>query len=131
MECLLDTQVVLWSFMRSKLLGRKARSIIANLENTIYVSSVSVWEIAIKSSIGKLELPGDPGPYLEQRMRNLGYNELTIAHRHAIAVRNLSPHHKDPFDRLLIAQAQLEGLHLVTSDAAFRDYDVHLIDALK
>lgn len=128
MNLLLDTQALLWWRDGSRRLGRRARKAIESEAATVSVSAASVWEIAIKSSIGRLRLK-DP---LEAWMRALeshGFATLSVTVAHAAAVAGLPQHHGDPFDRLLIAQARLERLTLVTADAAFDDYDVHVLDA--
>ena len=86
----------------------------------VLVSVASLWEIAIKNALGKLEAPED----LPRRVVELGFESLPIDVEHAWAVRQLPHHHRDPFDRLLIAQAQVEGLPIVTADPAFDAYDV-------
>ena len=92
-----------------------------------YLSAASVWEIAIKHALGKLPLPAPPGAYVPERMRISAVRELPITQAHALAVGALPPHHSDPFDRVLVVQAQLEALTLVTADALFERYDVRLI----
>lgn len=92
-----------------------------------YLSSASAWEIAIKYALGKLPLPEDPVVYVPDRMRVSGFRELVIANADALAVARLPPHHRDPFDRLLVAQAQRHGLTLVTADATIERYDVPLM----
>lgn len=87
------------------------------------ISTANLWEIAIKSALGKLDAPDD----LPQRVQELGFELLPVAPEHAWQVRSLPHHHGDPFDRLMIAQAQLERLPIVTADAAFDDYDVTVI----
>ena len=87
------------------------------------VSIASLWEVAIKKALGKLEAPDD----LPQRVEELGFELLPIAVEHAWAVRNLPHHHSDPFDRLLIAQAQIERLPIVTIDPSFADYEVTVV----
>lgn len=129
MRLLLDTHVFLWAVLRSNRLNASARQAIANVSNEAFVSAVSTWEIAIKLSIGKLELPGDAPLYVEQRMHDAGFTELPITQRHTLAVHGLPRHHHDPFDRLLVAQAQLEGLTIVTSDTAMTRYDVRTLAA--
>jgi PIN domain nuclease of toxin-antitoxin system len=93
----------------------------------VYLSVASAWEIAIKTSTGKLRFPLDP-PMLEQLGRN-GFRELPIITAHTEAVRALPLLHRDPFDRMLIAQAQFEGLTIVTADAQFKRYGVPVLDA--
>lgn len=92
-----------------------------------YLSAASIWEIAIKSSIGKLPLPTPVSEYVPKRMEQFGLRVLSIAREHAAAVETLPFHHRDPFDRLLVAQAQIEGLSIVTTDRIFEKYAVHVL----
>jgi len=126
---LLDTQVLLWLFLRSSQLKKAVRSILADPANVVYVSAVSTWEIAIKANLGKLELPGTPAQYLPDRIERAQLTNLPIVAAHTYGVFSLPGHHRDPFDRLLIAQAQLESLTIVTNDRAFSKYDVKRIAA--
>ncbi len=93
------------------------------------VSAASVWEIAIKSSIGRLRLKDPLDVWMQSALEAHGFATLSVTVAHAAAVAALPPHHGDPFDRLLIAQARLERLTLMTADAAFDDYDVPVLDA--
>jgi PIN domain nuclease of toxin-antitoxin system len=90
---------------------------------------VSSWEIAIKFGVGKLRLPEQPDAYLPRVMRTMGITPLPIEHRHALHVATLPKHHRDPFDRLLVAQAQIEQLPLMTANASLRAYDVEIVAA--
>ena len=101
-------------------LGEEARRLIANPGNYVAVSAASVWEMAIKSSIGKLSVPDEVG----QAILACGFAPLAITIEHAARVGELPLHHRDPFDRMLVAQAQLEGLELLTADAGLGDYRV-------
>jgi PIN domain nuclease of toxin-antitoxin system len=118
---LLDTHVLLWWLADDKRLKLAERHAIGDRDTLVYVSAASVWEIAIKRRLGRLEI--DPED-LEREMEAGGLIELAIRWRHARRIADLPRHHDDPFDRLLVAQAQLEGLALVSYDAAFRAYDV-------
>lgn len=129
MRLLLDTHVFLWAAGDPEELTDSARLAIADAGNEVYVSAAVTWEIAIKSALGKLTVPGDPATWFPARVRSLGFNSLPILPEHALAVGALPDHHNDPFDRLLIAQAQLEGLQLVTRDANIRKYAVHVLAA--
>jgi PIN domain nuclease of toxin-antitoxin system len=93
----------------------------------LYLSAASAWEIAIKSSLGRLHLPMAPAEYVRTRLLQSQTLPLAITHEHALRVASLPAHHRDPFDRLLIAQAQLEGLVIMTSDAQFSAYAVGVI----
>jgi len=118
---LADTHIILWSISDDKRLSDHYRAILAS-DAVVFASAASVWEIAIKRSIGKLNAPDDL-PALLPRMR---FQELSVTFQHAHAVSDLPPHHGDPFDRLLIAQARAENLAILTSDTHFARYDVAL-----
>jgi PIN domain nuclease of toxin-antitoxin system len=120
MRLLLDTHTVLWFTEDSPKLTTVSISAIEDPQNEILLSAVVPWEIAIKRALGKLET-GDE--YL-RLMRDAGAAELPITIPHAQAVEHLPQHHSDPFDRLLIAQAQLESAAIVTDDSRIRKYDV-------
>nr|WP_297460595.1 type II toxin-antitoxin system VapC family toxin [uncultured Halomonas sp.] len=122
---LLDTHVFLWWLADDPRLGITAREIIAEPRNTVFVSAASVWEISIKRQLGKLKAPDD----LERIIEDEGFISLPIAPFHGEQAGNLPMHHRDPFDRMLIAQAQTEGLVLMTADNAFPPYGIRLIQA--
>lgn len=122
---LLDTHVVLWWLSDDQRLGQEARRLIANPGNHVAVSAASVWEMAIRSSIGKLSVPDG----LEEAILECGFKPLAITMEHAARVGELPLLHRDPFDRMLIAQAQLEGLDLLTADAGLRAYAVKVVVA--
>jgi PIN domain nuclease of toxin-antitoxin system len=124
MRYLLDTQVLLWLFVRSQSVDARVRTILADPANLVYASAASTWEIAVKSALGKLELPGNLGHYVSDRIARAGLTVLPIVPAHTLGVLTLPPHHRDPFDRLLIAQAQVEAMILVTNDPVFGEYDV-------
>lgn len=107
----------------------ETRELIADTRNTVWLSSASAWEIAIKYAMGRLPLPVPPSEYVPSRMARSGTSGLTVEHRHALHVANLPSHHRDPFDRLLVAQAQLESAVLVTADAQLDAYDVQRLSA--
>jgi PIN domain nuclease of toxin-antitoxin system len=120
---LLDTQALLALLSSDFPLSPGARAAIEQPDATVICSTVSVWEIAIKRSIGKLEAPDD----VIERVDQAGARMLTITPQHAHATGELPLHHRDPFDRLLIAQARLEGCAIVTGDSAFGAYDVPVV----
>lgn len=125
MNLLLDTHTVLWWLSDDPALSETARVAIADPENTVFLSAVVVWEIRIKQSIGKLDLPDDFGEVLEaQRFAEL---RVTVDHAHTIA--ELPAAHRDPFDRMLVAQAMVEHMVIVTRDRSIADYDVEVIVA--
>lgn len=98
-------------------------------QTRLLLSAVSSWEIAIKWAVGRLSLPEPPATYVPSRMQRTNVEPLAVTHSHALQVSTLPRHHRDPFDRLLIAQAQLEGVPLVTVDSVLDDYDVETIRA--
>ena len=117
---LVDTHALLWWLADDAALSRTAREAIADPINELLASATSVWEIAIKRALGKLTAPDD----LPDRILEGGFEWLDVSARHAWQVGALPPHHRDPFDRLLIAQALVEGLPIVTADARFGAYGV-------
>jgi PIN domain nuclease of toxin-antitoxin system len=124
-KLLLDTHAFLWWLGDDARLGPKARAAIASPENAVFVSAASAWEIAVKRAGGKLAAPGDIAAWIEQS----SFDELAIEVEHAIAAAELPAHHRDPFDRLLVAQAQLEALTLVARDEQIERYDITVLDA--
>jgi PIN domain nuclease of toxin-antitoxin system len=127
MRILIDTHCWLWSLTAPERLSARAREIFADPENTIYLSAASSWEMAIKYQLGKLPLPEAPETYVPSRMLAQGIEALPIEHAHTLRVAQLPAHHHDPFDRLLIAQSQIESLSLLTADPMFRKYKVDLV----
>jgi len=127
MRCLLDTAVWLWSLTAPERINRRARQIVANGGEDLYLSAVSSWEISIKWALGRLRLPEPAAIYVPKCMAAQGIQPLSITHTHALAVSELPEHHKDPFDRLLIAQARVEDMVILTADRAFRPYRVKLL----
>ncbi len=125
MNLLLDTHTLIWVFDANSNLSEEAKNAISEGSNLVYVSAVTAWEIAIKKSIGKLKLKGD---YLKG-LKQYRFIPLDITTEHSLAVEFLPDHHKDPFDRLLIAQAQHENLTLVTRDTSIAKYNVNTIAA--
>jgi len=126
MNLLLDTHVLLWALDDNRQLSQAARTAIIDGSNIVFVSAATAWEISIKKALGKLSYPQND--YLEE-LRLHRFTPMAITTEHALAVEHLPQHHKDPFDRLLIAQAQLENLTLVTRDSKIRLYDVPIIEA--
>ena len=129
MRLLLDTQCWLWMHAAPERLGTRARKIVADPRNELVLSAASAWEIAIKCSLGKLRLPEPAGEYVTSRVASGHIRSLPIEHAHALRVADLPPHHRDPFDRLLIAQGQIEDLTILTADEQFRAYDVKILRA--
>lgn len=118
MQILLDTHVYLWWLANSPRLGQEASEIIATADS-VYISSASIWEAAIKTTTGKLEADIDE---LCEQIHGSGFVELPVTLRHAAASARLPLLHKDPFDRMLVAQAQTEPLHLLTADHKLAAY---------
>ena len=127
MRILLDTQCWLWMALSPDRFSARSRKLVEDRQNTLYLSAASAWEIAIKHGLGKLRLPGPPESYVPMRMQDLSVEPLAIDPGHVLRVASLPAHHRDPFDRLLIAQAQIEDLPLLTADAALAAYDVTTI----
>lgn len=123
MRLLLDTHVFLWLLASPERLGKHLHSI-EDPSNELLLSAASSWEIAIKVRIGRLVLPDDPKRYVPDRMRAIGAEPLPVQHAHALAVAELPLLHRDPFDRLLIAQARHLRLRIVTADPEIARYDV-------
>jgi PIN domain nuclease of toxin-antitoxin system len=124
---LLDTEVWLWSNFEPQRLSRQAYEIFADVKQEVFLSAASAWEIAIKWASGRLRLPEPPSSYVPRRMTDQGVRPLPISHQHASAVSVLPPHHRDPFDRLLIAQANFENMVLISADRLLRHYSVQLL----
>ncbi len=131
MRYLLDTGVWLWSLWAPERISRKGRDVLADLSHEVFLSAVTSWEVAIKSAAGKLDLPEAPGTFVPRRMADQSLRPLLISHQHALAVFGLPDHHRDPFDRLLIAQANLEDMVLITADRMIEKYPVHVLWAGK
>lgn len=124
MRILVDTQCFLWSFLDPSRLSDTARKILSDGGDELFFSAASSWEIAIKAGIGKLRLPESPEAYVPPRIVRAGMTALDITHAHALHVHALPPIHKDPFDRLLVAQAVSEGLTVLTADPQIGRYSV-------
>lgn len=118
MSYLLDTHILLWWLADNPKLTEETRQLIKNPKNTFFVSSASAWEIAIKKALGKLEAPDD----LETALAANNFIPLNISIAHALSVGKLPQHHLDPFDRMLIAQAKLENITIITHDIIFKKY---------
>lgn len=127
MRLLLDTQCWLWWFAQPEKLNENVIEQIVDETNEVWLSVASVWEMGIKVSIGKLPLPKQIDDYVSTRMTQLGARSLEITASHALRVAALPLHHRDPFDRMLIAQAQVEDMTLVSADSTFKQYEVCLL----
>lgn len=127
MKALVDTHVLLWFLTGDPALGDAAKAVMEDEATDLLLSVASLWEIAIKISIGKLEVPGDYEAFFTRQLAMNDIALLPISLRHTAAVCTLPFHHRDPFDRLLIAQAQVEGIPILSHDAAFDAYGVERI----
>ncbi len=117
---LLDTHALLWWMAEPQRLDGRAHEAVADPSNEVFVSSINAWEIAVKHALGKLQAPDN----LEASIKKQGFTPLALTFRHAEQAGALPPHHGDPFDRMLVAQAQIEGLTVVTRDRHISRYDV-------
>ncbi len=125
MNLILDTHVLLWWLDDNPTLSRKAKAAIIEGENLVFISAVVIWEIQIKQALGKLDLPSDFRAVLEAQP----FRTLNITAEHAHAVGDLPAHHRDPFDRMLVAQAKVERLDLVTRDIQLKQYGIRILEA--
>ena len=121
MKLLVDTHLLLWASVASPRLSRSARKLISDPANELVFSVASIWEISVKHAKGLSSFHAAPGTIWDGLLRN-GYTELAVLGKHAVAVGNLPLIHKDPFDRILIAQSMVEGITLLTSDATLARY---------
>ena len=126
MRLLVDTHIFLWMAAAPERLGA-ALAAVERPANDVLLSAASSWELAIKVALGRLELPEPVSSYVPSRMQALAVDGLAVEHAHATAVEHLPPHHRDPFDRLLVAQARAVGATLVTADRALEPYDVPIL----
>ncbi|MDP9177935.1 MAG: type II toxin-antitoxin system VapC family toxin [Gemmatimonadota bacterium] len=124
MRLLLDTHIWLWMIAERERFDAETTAVLENSANELLLSAASSWEIAIKHSLGKLTLPTPPARYVPQQIAKTGVTPLLIEHSHALRVADLPAHHTDPFDRLLVAQAELEGVTLLTADRQFEPYGI-------
>jgi PIN domain nuclease of toxin-antitoxin system len=127
MRILLDTHVFLWSCLTPARLSESTRRLLEDPDNEVLLSAVSSWEIAIKTVLQRLELPEPPTRYVPTRLKAMGLTPLPVEHAHALRVAQLPLHHRDLFDRLLVAQAQLENATVATGDPQFLLYDVDVV----
>ncbi|MEK7573686.1 MAG: type II toxin-antitoxin system VapC family toxin [Patescibacteria group bacterium] len=120
MNCLVDTHIFIWSLNSSRKLSNKAQKILKDPDNNIYVSTASLWEISIKNTAGKLSLKTT----LAEMVSLSGFEVIPIMLSHVLQIGKLPLYHKDPFDRMLIAQAKAEKLNLITTDQKIKKYDI-------
>ncbi len=125
MSLLLDTHVLLWWLDDHPTLSRKARAAIADGKNLVFISAVVIWEIRIKQALGKLAIPQN----FQKVLNAQSFEMLDITVEHAHAIKDLPAHHRDPFDRMLVAQTKVEHLTLVTRDICLKKYKIPLIEA--
>lgn len=123
MKLLLDTHLLLWASDQPAKLSRTARALLSDPQNVLMFSAVSLWEIAIKQSIGRSGFDAD-ARLLRRGLLDNGYDELVLTSAHAVALDSLPQLHKDPFDRMLAAQASVEGITLVTADERLAKYPI-------
>ncbi len=127
MKLLIDTHTYVWLSENPKRIGRQAERRLEDGRNEVYLSIVSVWETAIKIGLGKLTLDGPLAKHIERGLERLKLTLLPLTREHAFAIAQLPHHHRDPFDRMLIAQAIHEDMAIVTADVAFDAYSVRRI----
>ena len=127
MRILIDTHCWIWAFSERRRLNEAALAMMASAENTVVFSTVSAAEIGIKAGVGKLKFPEPAQQYVASLTERAGMKTLPLYLHHALRVADLPLHHRDPFDRLLVAQAQAEGLPLMTADPELAAYDVEII----
>ena len=126
MKLLLDTHAFLWFVIGDARLSRPARRALQANDVEMILSAASVWEMAIKAGLGRLTLPASVEEYIAEKVEG-GLGVLSVEWTHAAAVERLPPHHRDPFDRLLVAQALAENLPVVSGDPVFRSYGVKVV----
>jgi PIN domain nuclease of toxin-antitoxin system len=124
---LLDTHTFLWWITDDPHLSERARRVISDPESDIFLSAASGWEMAIKTQLGKLQLPDHFEQFIAEQLFRNNITSLPVMMSHALHVQSLPLHHRDPFDRLLIAQSQMEKMPIITTDSVFADYDVEIV----
>ena|SRR5690348_14998062 len=129
MRYLLDTSVFLQGWMVPERLGRRTRELLGSPGEECFLSAVSSWEISIKYALGKLDLPEAPSKYVPTRLSEWRIQRLDISHDHALFVGELPQHHQDPFDRMLVAQAKVENMTIVTADRILEKYPIEIFRA--
>jgi PIN domain nuclease of toxin-antitoxin system len=127
MTYLLDTVIWLWSLDSVERINDRGLEILNNGQEAIYFSAATAWEVSIKAGLGKLKLPAPPASCVSAFTEKQRLRPLPITHLHAVKVYDLPPHHRDPFDRLIIAQAICENMTVLTADRDFHKYPVNLV----
>jgi len=128
MKYLMDTHIFLWWILENPKLKERVKAIIRNKHNILYLSAASTWEMLIKSGAGKLSLPDSPEIFIRRQLLLNDINILDITLQHTFALAELPLIHKDPFDRILIAQAKCENCTFITDDTLIKSYDVNVAD---
>jgi PIN domain nuclease of toxin-antitoxin system len=124
---LLDTHAFLWWNEANPTLSKRARGVLSNPRNVLVLSVMSAWEMVIKTRAGKLRLPEPPSVYIPTRAAHYGIEILPVSLAHVLAAESLPPHHRDPFDRLLVAQAGVEQIPILSADPQVRQYSVEVV----
>jgi len=127
MKVLLDTHTFLWWITDDDRLSSTAREIITNGDNELFLSAATGWEISIKAQLGRIKLPKEPHSFIAEQLRLNSIQSLPIHMSHALHIYSLPNHHRDPFDRMIIAQAQLEDLPILTMDSQIARYQIKVI----
>jgi|SRR5690242_19065001 len=127
MKYLLDTGVLIHNLMARSKLNRRALELLADDSSELYISAASSWEIAIKAGTGKLILPERPSQFVIRAIQSMSLQSLDITHNHVAALESLPSFHRDPFDRILIAQAKTEELVLLTADRKLEKYQIEMV----
>ena len=127
MILLLDTHTMLWMLYEPNKLSARVRALLADPTNNLLVSICSLWELTIKIGIGKMEIPSSNIPALLRNLESFGVGLLPVIPTHLLALQQLPRHHRDPFDRILIAQAKAESIPLVSKDEDIQEYDLELV----
>jgi len=127
MRVLLDTHTFLWWIADQERLSRRVRTLISRGDNEIFFSAVSGWEIAVKTGLGRVNLPSNPEQFIPQQIAANAFDVLPLYLRHALRVYALPDLHRDPFDRMLVAQAAVEGLPILSADPQLHGYPVEIV----
>ncbi|MCD5407539.1 MAG: type II toxin-antitoxin system VapC family toxin [Desulfotomaculum sp.] len=127
MRFLLDTHTFLWWITNDQRLSARAHEVIGTGKNKLFFSAASGWEIAIKAKLGRLQLPDDWKRFISDQLADNAIESLAIQMRHALHVHTLPTFHQDPFDRMLVAQSQLEVMPIITADAQINRYPVQVV----
>jgi PIN domain nuclease of toxin-antitoxin system len=127
LRLLVDTHCWLWFLLSPEKLNPASQEALSGSDHSIYFSAASAWEIVIKAALGKLELPLPASQYIPDRLSQLGHQSLPILQEHVLQLESLPAHHKDPFDRILLAQAQVEELLFVTADRTLTEYGLPVL----